>query len=51
MKGGGRKGQRTVKLVLDDVVEDLQQEKDEVVVGRTGVQEPWGAERLWKVKS
>ena len=36
----------TVKLVLDDVVEDLQQEEDQVVVGGAGVQEPWRAERL-----
>ena len=36
----------TVKLVLYDVVEDLQQEEDQVVVGGTGKQEPWGAECL-----
>ena len=36
----------TVKLVLDDVVEDLQQEEDQVVVGGAGVQEPRRAERL-----
>ena len=36
----------TIKLVLYDVVEDLQQEEDQVVVGGTGKQEPWGAECL-----
>ena len=36
----------TVKLVLDDVVEDFEEEEDEVVVGRAGVQEPGRAEGL-----
>ncbi len=36
----------TIKLVLNDVVEHLEQEEYKMVIGRTGVEEPRGAERL-----
>ena len=35
-----------VELVLNDVVENLEQEENEVVVGGTRVQKPRSAERL-----
>ena len=34
----------TVKLVLDDVVEDLQEIEDQVVVAGLGKEEPWSRE-------
>ncbi len=40
----------TIKLILNDVVEDFEQEENEVVVGRAGVQEPRRAERLQQVQ-
>ena len=39
----------TIKLVLDDVVEDLEKVEDEVVVGRLGEEEPLSGERLHQV--
>lgn len=33
-----------IELVLDNIVEDLEQEKDQVVVGRSRIQEPWRRE-------
>ena len=39
----------TVKLILDDVVEDLEEVEDEVVVGRLGKEEPLGGEGLHQV--
>lgn len=41
----------TIKLVLDDVVEDLQEKEDQVVVGGTGVEEPRSAESLQRANS
>ena len=39
-------GALTIKLVLDDVVKDLQQEEDQVVVLCRGEEEPGGGEGL-----
>ena len=36
----------TIELVLDDVVEDLEEEEHEVVVGGVGEQKPWRGESL-----
>ena len=36
----------TVELVLYDVVEDLQEEEDQVVIGLISEEEPRGRERL-----
>lgn len=41
---------RTIKLILDDVVEDLQQEEDQVVVLGGGEEEPGGGEGLQEVQ-
>ena len=39
-----------VELVLDDVVEDLEEEEDEVVVGRRGEEEPGRGKGLEQVE-
>jgi len=31
---------------LNDIVEHLEQEKDQMMIGWTGIQEPWRRERL-----
>jgi len=36
----------TIKLVLNDVVENFQQEEDEMMIGRIGVEKPWSGKRL-----
>ena len=33
-----------IKLVLNDVVEDFKQEKDQVIITVVGVQKPWSRE-------
>ena len=40
----------TIKLVLDDVVKDFQQEEDQVMVGGGSIQEPGGGECLRRRK-
>lgn len=40
----------TIKLILDDVVEDLQQEEDKVMVLWGGEDEPRGGESLQEVE-
>lgn len=40
----------TIKLILDDVVEDLEQEEDEMVVLLRGEEEPGGGESLQEVE-
>ena len=39
-----------VKLILDDIVEHFQKEKNQMVIGRIGKQEPGCAEGLQKVQ-
>ena len=40
----------TIKLILNDIVECLEEVEDEVVVGGFGVEEPRGREGLHQVK-
>ena len=47
-RGLGRR--LTIKLVLNDVVEDFQEEEDQVVVLRGGEEEPGGGEGLQQVQ-
>ena len=51
-RGSNQSGKinHTVKLVLDNVVEDLQEEKDEVVVVGRREEEPRRAERFQQVE-
>lgn len=46
---GGVDG-RTIKLILDDVVEDLQEEEDQVMVLGGGEEEPGSGEGLQEVE-
>ena len=45
-KGYLKKTKQTIKLVLYDVVEDLQQKEDQMVVGGASIQEPRSAKCL-----
>lgn len=40
----------TIKLVLNDIIEGLQQEEDQVVILRCRKQEPGGGERLQEMQ-
>ena len=49
-RAGGLGRRLTIKLVLNDVVEDFQEEEDQVVVLRGGEEEPGGGEGLQQVQ-